>query len=112
MVIFTVAIDGPAAAGKGTISRAVAERFGFAHLDTGALYRAVAAARQGDRSEAGKWFEQRDLGTCTSQHEIDQQRGNAVALVLRAGLHGLDRLSRDIAEQFAALAIRNSCVRA
>jgi cytidylate kinase len=38
---FTVAIDGPAAAGKGTISRAVAARFGFAHLDTGLLYRAV-----------------------------------------------------------------------
>lgn len=40
---FTVAIDGPAAAGKGTISRAVAAHFGFAHLDTGLLYRAVAA---------------------------------------------------------------------
>jgi cytidylate kinase len=38
---FTVAIDGPAAAGKGTISRAVAAQFGFAHLDTGLLYRAV-----------------------------------------------------------------------
>ncbi len=38
---FTVAIDGPAAAGKGTIARAVAGRFGFAHLDTGLLYRAV-----------------------------------------------------------------------
>lgn len=38
---FTVAIDGPAAAGKGTISRAVAKRFSFAHLDTGLLYRAV-----------------------------------------------------------------------
>ena len=38
---FVVAIDGPAAAGKGTIARAVAERFGFAHLDTGLLYRAV-----------------------------------------------------------------------
>lgn len=38
---FTVAIDGPAAAGKGTISRAVASHFGFAHLDTGLLYRAV-----------------------------------------------------------------------
>ena len=38
---FTVAIDGPAAAGKGTIARAMAERFGFAHLDTGLLYRAV-----------------------------------------------------------------------
>lgn len=39
----TVAIDGPAAAGKGTIARAVADRFGFAHLDTGLLYRAVGA---------------------------------------------------------------------
>ncbi len=38
---FTVAIDGPAAAGKGTISRALAVEFGFAYLDTGSLYRAV-----------------------------------------------------------------------
>jgi cytidylate kinase len=36
-----VAIDGPAAAGKGTLARRVAEALGFAHLDTGALYRAV-----------------------------------------------------------------------
>ncbi len=42
-MIFTVAIDGPAAAGKGTISKAVAAQFGFAHLDTGLLYRAVGA---------------------------------------------------------------------
>lgn len=40
---FTIAIDGPAAAGKGTISKAVAAYFGFAHLDTGLLYRAVGA---------------------------------------------------------------------
>lgn len=39
--VFSVAIDGPAAAGKGTIARAVAGEFGFAHLDTGLLYRAV-----------------------------------------------------------------------
>jgi len=39
----TIAIDGPAAAGKGTISKAVAAHFGFAHLDTGLLYRAVGA---------------------------------------------------------------------
>jgi len=38
---FVVAIDGPAAAGKGTIARAVAAHFGFAHLDTGLIYRAV-----------------------------------------------------------------------
>ncbi|MCF3593289.1 (d)CMP kinase [Rhodobacteraceae bacterium LMO-12] len=40
---FTVAIDGPAASGKGTLSKAVAAHFGFGHLDTGLLYRAVAA---------------------------------------------------------------------
>ncbi len=38
-----VAIDGPAGAGKSTVSRAVAERLGVARLDTGAMYRAVAA---------------------------------------------------------------------
>ena len=41
-MIFTVAIDGPAAAGKGTIARAVAAYFGFSYLDTGLLYRAAA----------------------------------------------------------------------
>jgi CMP/dCMP kinase len=41
-MIFTVAIDGPAAAGKGTIARAVAAHFGFEYLDTGLLYRAAA----------------------------------------------------------------------
>lgn len=37
-----IAIDGPAASGKGTLARRVAEHFGFHHLDTGLLYRAVA----------------------------------------------------------------------
>jgi cytidylate kinase len=48
-MIFTVAVDGPAAAGKGTVARALAARFGMAHLDTGLLYRAVGA-----RAEAGE----------------------------------------------------------
>jgi cytidylate kinase len=39
---FTVAIDGPAAAGKGTIAKALAAHFGFDYLDTGLLYRATA----------------------------------------------------------------------
>jgi cytidylate kinase len=54
-VRFVVAIDGPAAAGKGTIAKAVAARFGLAHLDTGALYRATAArvlAAGGDPADA------------------------------------------------------------
>lgn len=41
-----IAIDGPAASGKGTLSRRLAEALGFAHLDTGKLYRAVGHAVQ------------------------------------------------------------------
>lgn len=40
----TIAIDGPAAAGKGTLSRRIAELYGFHHLDTGLTYRATAKA--------------------------------------------------------------------
>jgi cytidylate kinase len=36
-----IAIDGPAAAGKGTLGRRLAEYFGFAYLDTGKLYRSI-----------------------------------------------------------------------
>src|SRR3982750_535374 len=37
-----IAVDGPAASGKGTIARALAAHFGLPHMDTGLLYRAVA----------------------------------------------------------------------
>lgn len=59
-MIFTVAIDGPAAAGKGTIGRAIADRFGFAHLDTGLLYRAV-GAKGGDPVAAARALTAADL---------------------------------------------------
>src|SRR5687768_5555804 len=39
-----IAIDGPAGVGKSTVARALAERFGFAYINTGAMYRAVALA--------------------------------------------------------------------
>ena len=39
-----IAVDGPAASGKGTIARAIAAHFGLGHLDTGRLYRAVGLA--------------------------------------------------------------------
>jgi cytidylate kinase len=41
---FVIAVDGPAASGKGTIASRLAEDYGFAHLDTGLLYRAVGMA--------------------------------------------------------------------
>jgi len=60
---FTVAIDGPAAAGKGTISKAVASEFGFAHLDTGLLYRAIGAAHEAgvDPIQAAQTLKPQDL---------------------------------------------------
>lgn len=39
-----IAVDGPAASGKGTIAKALARHYGLAHMDTGALYRAVGLA--------------------------------------------------------------------
>lgn len=60
---FVVAIDGPAAAGKGTISKSVATHFGFGHLDTGLLYRATAARVLGgkDPVEAARFLDTKDL---------------------------------------------------
>ena len=40
--VVTIAVDGPAASGKGTLARRLADHFGLRHLDTGGLYRAVA----------------------------------------------------------------------
>ena len=51
-----IAVDGPAASGKGTLARCLAERYGLAYLDTGLLYRAVGLAvlkGGGDPGDAG-----------------------------------------------------------
>jgi CMP/dCMP kinase len=48
---FVVAIDGPAASGKGTLARRLARHFGLAHLDTGRLYRATALLLIGEDAD-------------------------------------------------------------
>ncbi|MGP1358294.1 (d)CMP kinase [Roseicyclus sp.] len=72
---FTVAIDGPAASGKGTISRAVADHFGLGHLDTGLLYRAVGARMLAGEvpEQAAQRLRPEDLG------DPDALRGPEVA---------------------------------
>lgn len=47
-----IAVDGPAASGKGTIAKRLAAHFGLAHLDTGLLYRAVGLATMGKEDQA------------------------------------------------------------
>lgn len=91
-MIFTVAIDGPAAAGKGTISRAVAERFGFAHLDTGALYRAV-GAKGGDPIRAAQGLTPEDLARDDLRSLEAGQAASRVAVIpeVRAALLDFQR---------------------
>ena len=48
-----IAIDGPSGAGKGTVSRAVAARLNYRHIDTGAMYRAVAWKAVQERLDLG-----------------------------------------------------------
>ena len=90
--MFTVAIDGPAAAGKGTLSRAVAQRFGFAHLDTGLLYRAVGALG-GDPATAARGLTTDDLARGDLRSMAAGQAASRVAVVpeVRAALLDFQR---------------------
>ena len=67
-----IAIDGPAGAGKSTISRLLADRFGWPYLDTGAMYRTVTllALEQGIHPDAGP-----ELGQLARNLEIGFQPG-------------------------------------
>jgi CMP/dCMP kinase len=61
-----IAVDGPAASGKGTIARALARRFGLPHMDTGCLYRSVALNLWrwgGDPSEEFEALRACDIGS-------------------------------------------------
>ncbi len=79
---FIIAIDGPAASGKGTLARNLATHYGFHHLDTGLTYRAVAKALidQGlpldDEAIAARAAQELDLKgldrTVLSAHDIGE----------------------------------------
>ncbi len=70
-----IAIDGPAGSGKSTVARNVAQRLGFAYLDTGAMYRSVAfaAIRLGVDPEDSE-----GVARIAGQIEIDVRDGNVV----------------------------------
>jgi cytidylate kinase len=92
---FTVAIDGPAAAGKGTISKAVAAHFGFAHLDTGLLYRAAGAKVKAGASaiEAASTLTAKDLTADGLRTAEVAQAASKVAVIaeVRAALLDFQR---------------------
>ena len=93
---FVIAIDGPAAAGKGTLSRRIAETNGFQHLDTGLTYRATAKALL-------------DAGLPLDDEQVAEK------MALEVNLGGLDRsvLSRhEIGEAASKIAVMPSVRRA
>lgn len=63
-----IAIDGPVAAGKTTLSKHLADRVGFSLLDTGAIYRAVALA---SRRQDIDWSDEPSVATVASQLRIE-----------------------------------------
>ena len=92
---FTIAIDGPAAAGKGTISRALAAHFGCAHLDTGLLYRATGARVAAGLSplEAAETLSEQDLARDDLRSAEAGQAASRVAALpeVRAALVAFQR---------------------
>ena len=64
-----IAVDGPAASGKGTIARALARHFGLPHMDTGMLYRAVALTMFRFGGDPGSEFEA--VSACEGVAQVD-----------------------------------------
>lgn len=80
---FTIAIDGPAAAGKGTIGRRLGAHFGFAYLDTGLLYRAIGRCMLDgvDALEAAQTLQPKDLeGPGLRTPEVSQAAARVAAI--------------------------------
>src|SRR5688572_33431500 len=77
--VAVIAIDGPAASGKSSTAHWVAERLGFRHIDSGALYRAATAAAL-RRDPAGGWGEAFVLEAARSVRLLPNQTSFASAI--------------------------------
>jgi len=92
---FTIAIDGPAAAGKGTLAQALSAHFGFAYLDTGLLYRAVGAGvlAGGEPVAVAQALDPSDLNADTLRTQAVADAASRVAVIpdVRAALIAFQR---------------------
>jgi cytidylate kinase len=83
-----IAVDGPAASGKGTIARAVAAHFGLPHMDTGLLYRAVALRLWRWGGDPGNEFEAlracNELGFDPEDAELRSEPVSKIASMISA----------------------------
>jgi cytidylate kinase len=102
-----IAVDGPAAAGKGTLARAVAAHFGFHFLDTGSLYRMVALSvlsRKHDPRDiqaAAAAAKTLDPSAWNAEALRDEAVGQAASIV--AAIPGVRAALLDLQRDFARL---------
>jgi CMP/dCMP kinase len=101
-----IAIDGPAASGKGTLAKRIALRYGLAHLDTGMLYRGVAREMIGrgeklDDPEAAERAA-RDLDPATLDDPALRDRNMGEAASVIAQFAGVRAALLDAQKAFAA----------
>src|ERR1700744_55498 len=76
-----IAIDGPAASGKGTLGKRVADHYGYRHLDTGVIYRAVAYALMSAGAHLGD-----ETAAVAAAMELDPEKfGNPVLKTQKVG---------------------------
>jgi cytidylate kinase len=103
-----IAIDGPSGVGKSTVSRAVAERLGFAYLDTGSTYRAatLAVVRSGvSTSDAAEILDE------LTAHSIDYtENGIMLDGVAVSGDVRLDEVTGSVSTVSAHAAVRTEIV--
>ena len=101
-----IAIDGPAASGKGTIARRLAERFRLPHLDTGLLYRATAAALIGAgrdlHDERAAVAAARGLGLTDFDETVLRRREMGEAASVVAAMPGVREALLEAQRAFAA----------
>lgn len=100
-----IAVDGPAASGKGTIARALARHFGLPHMDTGMLYRGVALHLWRWGGDPGSEFEAlracAELGLDLSDPELRSEPVGKIASMISA-YPGVRAALLDRQRQFAA----------
>lgn len=101
-----ITIDGPAASGKGTLSRALAQALGFAHLDTGGLYRAVALqmllAGQDPEDEAAASKAAQALNLDYLEHPLLRRQATGQAASKISRYKGVRAALLDVQRGFAA----------
>src|SRR6201747_2045258 len=106
MALMIIAIDGPAASGKGTLGKRLAHHYGFRHLDTGVIYRAVAKALL----DAGADLTDEALAVAAAMELDPEKFGNPTLKTQLVGeaasvISGIPRLREalvDFQRQFAA----------